>query len=130
METDSATGPPARGACPITPADLHEAIRRRAEEIYIRGGRIPGRDLDNWAMAEVEILGESAKTPAHRTAIAVTVNGVKYVGEYDRGSSGDYKPGEFKAGGSVVVRFDGDKMFVKRSNGKELETRIVCAVGN
>jgi hypothetical protein len=26
--------------------DLHEAIRRRAEEIYFRSGKIPGRDLD------------------------------------------------------------------------------------
>jgi len=41
---------------PPQPADLHEAIRRRAEEIYVRSGRIPGRDVENWAQAEREIL--------------------------------------------------------------------------
>jgi hypothetical protein len=37
---------------------MKEAIRIRAEEIYIRNGRIPGRDLDNWTQAETEILRE------------------------------------------------------------------------
>ena len=32
---------------PTAPRDLHEAIRRRAEEIYIRNGKLPGRDLEN-----------------------------------------------------------------------------------
>lgn len=39
---------------PTTPVDRQEAIRRRAEEIYIRNGRIPGRDNENWAQAEQE----------------------------------------------------------------------------
>ena len=29
--------------------DLNQAIRRRAEEIYERNGKRPGRDLENWA---------------------------------------------------------------------------------
>jgi hypothetical protein len=110
---------------PTDPADLHEAIRRRAEEIYIRSGKIPGHDLDNWAQAETEVLRESAHAPAGRTAVVVTVNGVKYIGEYDPASSGGYTPGEFRPGARVPVRFEGDKMFVKRHNGKELETTIV-----
>jgi hypothetical protein len=110
-------------------APLHDAIRRRAEEIYIRNGRIPGRDLENWAQAEREILSESAALPARRTAVVVTVNGVKYVGEYDAACSGGYTPGEFGAGARVPVRFDGDRMFVKRPNGKELETTIVKKLG-
>jgi hypothetical protein len=109
------------------PADLQEAIRRRAEEIYVRSGRIPGRDLDNWAQAESEILRESAQ--GRRTAVVVTVDGVKYIGEYDPASSGGYTPGEFGAGARVPVRFEGDKMFVKRPNGKELETTIVHKLG-
>ena len=40
------------------PTDLQEAIRRRAEEIYIRNGKIPGHDLENWAQAEHEIMRE------------------------------------------------------------------------
>lgn len=105
--------------------DRHEAIRRRAEEIYIRNGRIPGRDLDNWAQAEQEILREFGEQPARKTAIVVRVNGVEYIGEYSPESSDGYVPGEFGASASVPVRFHGDKMFVKRPNGKELETTIV-----
>lgn len=41
-------------------ADSREAIRRRAEEIYLQGGRIPGHDLDNCAQAEAEILAIGA----------------------------------------------------------------------
>ena len=122
---DRQTQPPGPAVVP----DLQEAIRRRAEEIYIRNGRIPGRDLENWARAEKEILAETAAPPAHRTAVVVTVDGVKYVGEYDSASSEGYTPGEFLAGTRVPVRFDGDKMFVKRPNGKELETRVVKRIG-
>ena len=107
------------------PTDHHEAIRRRAEEIYIRNGRVPGRDLDNWAQAEREILQESAHPQTHRTAIIVKVEGTEYVGEYNPASSDGYLPGEFGPGASVPVRFHGDKMFVKRPNGKILETTIV-----
>jgi hypothetical protein len=37
---------------PSPPADMHDAICRRAEEIYIRNGRIPGHDLENWMQAD------------------------------------------------------------------------------
>lgn len=104
--------------------DLHERTRRRAEEIYIRSGRIPGRDLENWTQAELEIRRE-AEHSARRTAVVINVNGVQYVGEYHPETSDGYVPGEFGAGESVMVRLDGDKMFVKRPNGRELETTIV-----
>ena len=103
---------------------VHEAIRRRAEEIYISNGKIPGRDLDNWAQAEREILQEAGQS-ALKSAIVVDVNGVQYVGEYRPESSEGYQPGEFSAGVDVSVRFQGKKMFVRRPNGKELETSIV-----
>ena len=102
-------------------ANLQEAIRRRAEEIYIRKGKIPGHDLENWAQAEQEILRE----PLPRTAIVVRVAGAEYVGEYRSPSSDGYCPGEFGRGAAVPVRFQGDKMFVQRPNGKILETTIV-----
>jgi len=110
---------------PTSTPDLQEAIRRRAEEIYVRNGKIPGRDLENWAQAEQEILCESAGLAPRKTAVVVTVNGVKYIGEYDPASSGGYTPGEFRPGVRVPVRFEGDKMFVRRPNGRELETTIV-----
>ena len=109
--------------------DQREAIRHRAEELYIRNGRLPGRDLENWAQAEREILRESAEPSVRRTAIIVKVNGTEYFGEYIAASSDGYHPGEFGPGVSVTVRFHGDKMLVKRPNGKILETTIVKKIG-
>lgn len=105
-----------------------EAIRRRAEEIYIRSGRIPGHDLENWAQAEQEIKREVAGA-SPRKAVVVRVNGVQYFGEYDPGDCDGYQPGELGKGKVVPVRFAGNKMFVKRPNGKELETTIVKKIG-
>src|ERR1700756_5715532 len=108
--------------------ELHDAIRRRAEEIYIGSGRIPGRDVENWAKAEQEIKGETAGG-ARRKAVVVRVNGVQYFGEYQPEHCDGYQPGEFGKGKVVPVRFAGNKMFVKRPNGKELETTIVKKIG-
>jgi hypothetical protein len=110
---------------PIPPANQSEAIRRRAEEIYIRNGKIPGRDSENWVQAEQEILRESAEPRARRTAIVVRVDGSEYIGEYNAEVSDGYRPGEFGRSTSVPVRFHGDKMLVLRPNGKVLETTIV-----
>jgi hypothetical protein len=104
--------------------DLHEAIRRRAEQIYIESGRVPGRDTENWAQAEREIREEAAQQK-HRSAVIVRVDGVRYVGEYCPETADGYVPGEFEAGSPVAVRLQDDRMFVRRANGKELETRIV-----
>jgi hypothetical protein len=107
---------------------LQEAIRGRAEEIYIRSGSIPGRDLQNWAQAEAEILRECEES-LRQAAIVVEVGGVQYVGEYDSASSHGYSTGEFGSGDDVALRFEGDKMFVRRPNGMELETTIVRKIG-
>ena len=111
------------------PPDMHEAIRIRAEQIYFRNGCIPGRDMENWSQAEREILQELVEAPTRHTAVVVKVNGMQYVGEYDPEFSDGYHPGEFGPGVRVPVRFDGDKMFIKRPNGKELETTIVKRIG-
>jgi hypothetical protein len=107
---------------------LHEAIRRRAEEIYIRSGRIPGRDVENWAQAEQEIRCE-AENSTRRTAVIVKFNGVQYVGEYRAEDADGYVPGEFAPGSSVVVRIYGTRMLVKRPNGKVLATLVVQKIG-
>lgn len=104
---------------------LHEAIRRRAEEIYEKSGRIPGHDMENWSQAEQEIRREAARSGGRRTAVVVNVDGVDYVGEYDFTTADGYAPGEFSAGDPVAVRFERDKMYVRLPSGKELETRIV-----
>jgi hypothetical protein len=55
--------------------DLREAIRRRAEEIYVRNGRIPGREVENWVQAEKEILreatGHSYRPPSSSKSMAL-----------------------------------------------------------
>jgi len=123
------TGPlPDSSASSPADSELHEAIRRRAEEIYIRNGRLPGRDTENWAQAEQEILSEAAGG-VRRKAVVVRVNGVQYFGEYQPEACDGYQPGEFGNGNVVPVRFEGNKMFVKRPNGKELETTIVKRIG-
>ena len=108
--------------------DLNEAIGRRAREIYEKSGRVAGRDLENWVQAEAEVLSEQ-KRITRKSAVVVRVNGVQYVGEYRPGSADGYTPGEFAKGDPVPVRFDGNQMFVKRPNGKELATRIVSHGG-
>jgi hypothetical protein len=110
--------------------DLREAIRQRAEQIYIESGRIPGRDNENWAQAERELRSQRASLIAPgKNAVVVKVDGVGFIGEFDKEASGGYIPGEFKAGGAVSVRFEGDRMFIRRPNGKELATRVVKRVG-
>ncbi len=112
-----------------TPAnDQQEVVRQRAEEIYFRSGKIPGRDQDNWAQAEREILGESLERAirerATRKAIVVKVDGAQYIGEYNPELADGYLPGEFGPGVSVPLRFHGHQMLVLRPNGKVLETTI------
>lgn len=120
MKSEQLSHPP----IPVYAVDLHEAIRRRAEEIYLQSGRIPDRDVENWKQAEHEIMEQVAHRD-RRAAIMVKVDGVQYVGEYHLDSSDGYVPGEIGVGASVAVRLEGDKMYVRRGNGKELVTRIV-----
>ena len=108
--------------------DLQEIIGQRARELYEGSGRIAGRDIENWTQAEAEILSER-KNGVRKSAVVVRVNGVQYVGEYGPASADGYTPGEFAKGDMVPVRFDGEHMFVRRPNGKELATRIVRQIG-
>jgi len=124
METSNPANP-----LPASPDQLHDAICRRAEEIYLRSGRIAGRDMENWVLAEKEVLSELSQRSARRTAVVINVNGIPYVGEYTAESAEGYTPGEFAAGDSVPVRFEGDLMFVQRRNGRELKTTLVKQVG-
>lgn len=112
---------------PAGSAQLQNAIRQRARQIYERSGQIPGRDLENWSQAEAEVLHEYDARA--RKAIVVSVEGVVYTGEYETASAGGYTPGEWHAGDPVPIRFQGDKMFLRRRNGQELETTIVKRIG-
>jgi hypothetical protein len=109
-------------------SEVQEAIRRRATELYQRGGAVAGHDTENWYQAEAEILRESAAQPVRR-AIVVNVEGVVYTGEYDSTSAEGYAPGEWKPGDPVPVRVSGDKLILRRPNGRELQTTIVKRIG-
>jgi hypothetical protein len=107
---------------------MQEAIRRRATELYQQGGSVEGRDFENWYRAEAEILRESAAT-AVRRAVVVNLQGVVYTCEYEAAAADGYTPGEWKPGDAVSVRLAGDKLYLRRRNGQELQTTIVKRIG-
>lgn len=107
---------------------VQEAIRRRATEIYHRSGDVAGHDAENWYQAEAEILRETA-TRAARRAVVLNIEGVVYTGEYDCNSAGTYTPGEWKPGDPIPVRLAGDKLYLRRPNGQELQTTVVKRIG-
>jgi hypothetical protein len=105
-----------------------DAIRRRATALYKRSGAVEGHDVENWCQAEAELLRESTTHPVRR-AVVVNLNGVVYTGEYESASADDYAPGEWKPGDPVPVRLAGDKLYLRRPNGRELQTTIVKRIG-
>ena len=107
---------------------MQEAIRRRATELYQKGGAVEGHDTENWFQAEGEILRESA-TQLARRAVVVNLQGVVYTGEYEATSADGYVAGEWKPGDAVPVRLAGDKLYLRRPNGRELQTTIVKRIG-
>jgi hypothetical protein len=108
--------------------EVKEAIRRRATELYESSGGLPGHDAENWFQAEAEILRESAGSPLRR-AIVVNVQGVVYTGEYECTSADGYLPGEWKPGDPIPVRLAGNKLYLRRPNGRELQTTVVKRIG-
>jgi hypothetical protein len=107
---------------------VQEAIRRRATEIYESSGSVEGHDSGNWYQAEAEVLREST-IHAVRRAVVVNVEGVVYTAEYECASADGYTPGEWKRGDPVPVRLSGDKLYLRRTNGRELQTTIVKRIG-
>jgi hypothetical protein len=107
---------------------IQELIRRRAAELFLKGGEVLGHDNENWLQAEAEILRESAATPVRR-AIVVNVQGVVYTGEYEFSSAEGYLPGEWKPGDPIPIRLAGDKLYLRRPNGRELRTTVVKRIG-
>lgn len=114
------------GAAADRSPEVEQAIRRRAEKLYEERGRVPGHQVEDWLQAEAEVLREIALAQLPKPALVVLrFAGALYTGEYDANHCEAYTPGEFRAGAPVEVRFAADRMYVKRPNGKELETRIV-----
>src|SRR5258708_27465649 len=108
--------------------ELLEAIRRRATELYQQGGAVEGQDADNWYQAEAEIIRESVNRLTRR-AVVINVQGVVYTGEYESSSADGYIAGEWKPGESIPIRFAGDKLYLRRRDGRELQTTVVKRIG-
>ncbi len=53
----------------------HDQIRNRAYEIYVRGGRKPGHELDDWLRAEDELAGAPPKPGGRRIDFIVGPDG-------------------------------------------------------
>jgi hypothetical protein len=105
---------------------MQDAIRRRATELFQRGGSVPGHDVENWCQAELEILKEEA-THLVRPAVVIRFEGVLYTCEYEPDSAG-YTPGEWQPGDPVPLRIAGDKFYLRRHDGSVLETTITKRV--
>jgi hypothetical protein len=114
MKSDSEYAGQGNFPTSISGRSIREAIRQRAGEIYEKSGRVAGRDEENWARAEATIV--------------IAIDGVQFAGEYSVAVADGYTPGEWRAGAPVPVRFEGERMFLRRRNGKELETRLVIKV--
>lgn len=46
-------------------ADITEAIRKKARELYEKSGRRPGRDMDNWLEAERMVKAQMRNDVTH-----------------------------------------------------------------
>jgi hypothetical protein len=50
---------------PLDDHQIKEAIMRKAEEIFVKSGRLPGHDLDNWLEAERVVKSEMCSDLTH-----------------------------------------------------------------
>jgi hypothetical protein len=107
---------------------IHEAIVRRARELWEQRGRVDGHAEEDWAQAEAEVRRQLPPTKTGRAAfLAVKANGYIYTCRYDRNSDA-YKPGDLAAGEAIQLRFEGEKLYL-RLRDHELETTIVRRAG-
>lgn len=105
---------------------LHEAVTRRAHELWELHGKVDGHAEEDWAQAEAEVRSARHTEPRSGAAfVVVKVGEFTYTGEYDRQRASFYHPGDLGRGTPVPVRFEGDRMYLKLSGGRELETRII-----
>ena len=55
LELDAKTNQPSAENAAANRELNHDDIRRRAYEIYLEGGSLPGRELEDWLRAEREL---------------------------------------------------------------------------
>ncbi|MBZ5707537.1 MAG: DUF2934 domain-containing protein [Acidobacteriia bacterium] len=122
--TDATAGAPSSHTG-LSPQQVEQAIRRRAQELYEQRGKVAGHEVEDWLQAEAEVTAQRPRPAGRKRTVVVKVAGITYTGEYDSGLCGGYKPGALKAGQPVRVRFRDDKIFITRADGLELEARII-----
>lgn len=106
--------------------EIHEAITRRARELWELRGRVDGHAEEDWAQAEAEVMKAMAGASTPKKAfIAVKIGQFIYTGEYDARQSDVYRPGDLNRGEPTAIHFEGEKMFLRLKGGRELATRIV-----
>jgi Protein of unknown function (DUF2934) len=107
---------------------VHEAVVRRARELWEQRGRVDGHAGEDWAEAEAEVRQQLAQPKVASPAfLAVKANGYVYTCRYDRNSDA-YKPGDLAPGETIRLRFEGEKIYMSFRD-HELETTIVRRAG-
>ena len=96
--------------------------------VWMSEKRLPGAGQHVEMLSEAEMIREFT-THSGCGAIVVSVEGVVYTGEYEFMTAFDYAPGEWQNGTSIPIRFAGDKLFLRRPNGCELQIMIVKRIG-
>jgi hypothetical protein len=105
--------------------EVHEAIVRRARELWEQRGRIDGHASEDWAQAEAEIREQlAASRGASAALLSVKCHAFVYTCRYDRNCVA-YRPGDFAPGDPIHFRVADDKLYLKLSDGDELETTII-----
>jgi DUF2934 family protein len=107
---------------------VHEAIVRRARELWEHRGRVDGHADEDWAQAEAEVRQQLAQPKVASPAfLAVKANGYVYTCRYDRNSD-IYQAGDLAPGEAIRLRIDGNKLYLKVRD-RELQTTIVKRAG-
>lgn len=101
------------------------AIAANKEKVYRKGKLV---DINEEHLSPKVIGSGNVVVSKNQTAISylVELDGVLYVGERVERGKGVAAPGaEWIIGDPIEVRFEKDKMYLARPNGKELETKVV-----
>ena len=109
----------------MTDSEVHQAIVRRARELWEQRGRIDGHATEDWAQAEAEIRQQLAPSrDASSAFLSVQSQAFVYTCRYDRNCAA-YRPGDFAPGDPIRFRVADGKLFLKLSDSQELETTII-----
>jgi len=105
---------------------LHEAVERRARELWEERGRVDGHADEDWVQAEREVTEAWNSKGRNKVAfMAVKFDDEIYTLEYEPSASDCYQPGDLQPGEKLEIRIEGDHMSVALPNGKDLNARIL-----